>query len=323
MSSTSPRRAYPIDLFHGPATDASAILYARWRVDNRDGRFRIGGTVKGPYCHSAKTLPASYEWTDQGAGPTALASATLLDACGWSLDLPATYHVALELWEGDQRVGRVDRVTAIRRFGTVGKSFSQEGKRVVLRIGQAAPSANSLATWKTARLARLIEWEELQSDICREALELGVALIVNVASTSVSPARVVAQAADCPAVVAAVLDPKIMESTLHRVAPNLLLGLRIDGERIDGERIDGERIDGERIDGERIDDSTSLPDVGADFLFADCDHCAALANTSSLPLVAFQSALASDPIELRRQCDRLQASLTPLSLAGYAIIRNL
>ncbi len=219
MTHTTSSLDQQLDLFHGPATDSAATFYARWNVDNHRGRFRLCGTITGPYCKYAQTLPASYPCSDQGPGPTALARATLLDACAWSPDLPATYQVTLEFWDGEHSLGCLERITAIRRFGPVGRSFSLNGKRTVLRIGQIATTVQPLAAWRAARLTRLVDLAEATDGLCQEASELGVPLIVEVPSRAGPLRDHLRQIARWPAVVAALLPAELMDAGLRRGAP--------------------------------------------------------------------------------------------------------
>ena len=67
--------AAEVELFHGPVTPNSAVLYARLRsFPNVEGLYRLTGTVRGPNCRRSATLPATAVLEDQGAGPTVLAN---------------------------------------------------------------------------------------------------------------------------------------------------------------------------------------------------------------------------------------------------------
>jgi hypothetical protein len=66
-------------------------------------RIVLHGTVRGPYCERARTLPAEFAFRDLGPQQVGLATAIIPDPCVWSPELPQLYQVDIEA----QQQGRV------------------------------------------------------------------------------------------------------------------------------------------------------------------------------------------------------------------------
>jgi hypothetical protein len=63
------------------------------------------GTLRGPFCERARTLPAEILFRDLGPAQSGLAEAIVPDPCMWTPDLPHVYHADIEAWQGDRLVG--------------------------------------------------------------------------------------------------------------------------------------------------------------------------------------------------------------------------
>ena len=59
-----------LDIFNGAITSLQTIVYARATLptDSDPQRFKLRGTIDGPYSDYAKTLPAKYKLSDCGPG---------------------------------------------------------------------------------------------------------------------------------------------------------------------------------------------------------------------------------------------------------------
>lgn len=122
-----------LDVFYGDLTVNRAYLYARLPRPADDVGLSLVGTVRGPRCLYAETLPLTLPLTDLGAGPTLLARALVPDPCFWSPDLPAIYDVTVNLLRGAEIVATERREIGLRSLGVRGRNLFLEGKRWVLR----------------------------------------------------------------------------------------------------------------------------------------------------------------------------------------------
>jgi hypothetical protein len=68
------------------------------------GSVAIHGTLRGPFCETAKTLPASFEFRPVLGRSTATAEVYVPDPCVWSPELPHLYEIDVEARRGDEVV---------------------------------------------------------------------------------------------------------------------------------------------------------------------------------------------------------------------------
>jgi hypothetical protein len=109
-----------IEIAVGDVNDVEAHVYAIFPASSTaggysDDRIEISGTLRGPFCDAARTLPAEYSFrpvtehgldASQAVAPHAnqvVAEVIVTDPCLWSPDLPHVYHVDVEV----RQVGRV------------------------------------------------------------------------------------------------------------------------------------------------------------------------------------------------------------------------
>jgi Glycosyl hydrolases family 2 len=78
------------------------------------GPAAIRGTLRGPYCERAHTLPADYPFRAI-AGVPAAAEAIVTDPCLWSEEMPHVYHVDLEAVQGETTADAYHGVVGLRR----------------------------------------------------------------------------------------------------------------------------------------------------------------------------------------------------------------
>jgi hypothetical protein len=102
--------ATEIEIFVGEVSDVEAHVFARYNGppaldagDKTDTRIFLTGTLRGPFCEAARTLPAEFAFREAGSGEAPLAEAVVPDPCQWSPELPHVYHVDVEA----RRKGRV------------------------------------------------------------------------------------------------------------------------------------------------------------------------------------------------------------------------
>lgn len=102
------------------ATDVSEVeakVLIRYR-DTTDDAIVLRGTLRGPYCERAHTLPADYPFRDVSDVETALeaaAEAVVTDPCLWSEELPHLYQANVEALRGDAVVAEYHGEIGLRR----------------------------------------------------------------------------------------------------------------------------------------------------------------------------------------------------------------
>src|ERR1700758_3777258 len=124
-----------LELFFGEATDAEARIYARLPCDKPLDGWQLTGTLTGPECRFANTLPATFEFKDLGPGHDLLAEAIVTEPCFWTPELPFLYRCSVGVPRLDVAGGTtgkrslpvrgltgapqstVDRLFGIRRLG--------------------------------------------------------------------------------------------------------------------------------------------------------------------------------------------------------------
>ncbi len=106
-----------LDITLSEASDMLARVVVRPRLKPMlEGRsLRLAGFIRGPICDTSQTLPAEFtlvetpasEFTSEftEADPPE-ASATIVDPCYWTPDLPMMYAVTLQLIDDQQPAGQ-------------------------------------------------------------------------------------------------------------------------------------------------------------------------------------------------------------------------
>jgi hypothetical protein len=278
-----------LELFFGEASDARCRVYARLAEESRTAKapspcplpkgedfeaasndpllaeLQLAGTVSGPVCPYAQTLPASFALSDRGPGTALLAEALVCDPCFWTPQLPYLYQVVVELRRGAQVIERAQRPFGIRRLGAQGRNLIFERKRWVLRgiaadeltvadsvenrLGEGdspvlprdhpADGARrktgtvsaglgigfDLAEWREASVAMVVKCPD--DALCREASQVGVLLVAEISGSIDDLAAQLHRLGRWPAVGIAVIDgmPE-PQAALRRAAPNILLAQR-------------------------------------------------------------------------------------------------
>jgi hypothetical protein len=102
-----------IELEVGDVSNMKARVFARYRPAAGE-RIILRGTLRGPYCDKAHTLPADYAFRDLGPAEAA-AEAVVTDPCLWSEELPHVYQANVEAICGDIVVAEYHGVVGLRR----------------------------------------------------------------------------------------------------------------------------------------------------------------------------------------------------------------
>src|SRR5688500_12556630 len=100
--------ASEIEIFVQDVSDVEGHVFARYKSEGRespdDEPLTMRGTLRGPYCERARTLPAKIAFHDLGPAQVGLAHAIVPDPCVWSAELPHVYQADVEAWQGDRLV---------------------------------------------------------------------------------------------------------------------------------------------------------------------------------------------------------------------------
>lgn len=107
-----------IEISVGDVSDMEARVLARYRPAASDKaqepeRIMLRGTLRGPFCENARTLPAEFAFRDSGS---ASAEAVVTDPCLWSPELPHLYHADVEALRGGQIVAEYHGTIGLRRM---------------------------------------------------------------------------------------------------------------------------------------------------------------------------------------------------------------
>lgn len=82
-----------IEITVGEVSGMAARVRARYTgPDNVELR----GTLRGPFCESARTLQAEFPFRDLGPDRPGNAEAVIVDPCLWSEELPHMYRAEIE-----------------------------------------------------------------------------------------------------------------------------------------------------------------------------------------------------------------------------------
>ena len=277
------------------------------------------GTLVGPECSTAATLPTTVALVDQGsvAGQSALAKGVCTEPGFWTPELPNLYRADVTLRRGDDVVAAGRRMIGLRRLGVKGRSFSLDGRRYVPRgvPGQAdraglevlrqlaavavvgfpaatGPTADASAATLEAMLTR--------------ADQIGMAVIIRLAPSQ-----------------GGAVDPGLLRERLeawsaHPAAFLVIIPFGLADLAVAVGRRRGTMLLGIEVDG--LAPPPPLPDGGLDTLVVrlpeDGVPHEAWQQAPALPLVA--NIWGSDPrpaAEARGACDRLQARLAEWAIA--------
>jgi len=315
----------------GRCDDQGALAYVKVKglaAQQPRENLRIVGTLVGPQCRRATTLPITVRLTAMGSKSEKstvtpefdpVAVAILTEPSYWTPELPNLYQLDAQLLDGDRIVTTVCSTVGLRRLGVRGRSFWLEGRRYVPRgilASDSAPTATGLAVITSPT-----------PEVCSAADQSGLAIAAGLID-DFSPGDAIGtdydQAVACmaawashPAVLFGVLPLQIQSSDLNRIAAHarglkgtMLLGMEVLGTHVP---------------------PTDLP-AGIDFLVVRLPVNGLpdrqwREHAPPVPLVALRPlACGRDPesdsesknnIEERRQnCDQLQATLAAWGLAA-------
>lgn len=97
-------------------SDLEATVRVCYRGES-PGPLALRGTLRGPFCDRARTLPADFPFRHEG-GSESSAEAVVTDPCLWSEELPHLYQVQVAAVHGDAVVAEYHGVVGLRRTST-------------------------------------------------------------------------------------------------------------------------------------------------------------------------------------------------------------
>jgi hypothetical protein len=109
-----------IEIYLGEVNDVEGQVFARYvgamlpTSQATSQPVVLCGTLRGPYCKLARTLPAAFAFRDLGTKP-GLAIVTIPDPCVWSRELPHLYHVDVEARQDDRVIAAYHGQIGLRR----------------------------------------------------------------------------------------------------------------------------------------------------------------------------------------------------------------
>lgn len=304
----------------GRCDDMRAEVFIRGLVPTARGPLALVGTVSGPRCRRAITLPVAARLQDIPApsgtlsaaeagqhGPApAVARVILTEPSFWTADLPNLYRLEASLRCDDRDIGRIDRLIGLRRLGVRGRSFWLDGRRWVPRCVACEPTASAVTTAAdVSASAYLTDPDEQLLEIADERGTAVIALLPAGATLDHAVARMQRWSLH-PAVMGVIMP---LEATAADVA-----ALAAESRGLRSTLLLGASVRG--------DHAPIAPPAGIDFLavMMPAGHLpdAAWRAPPPVPVLAVRSAGERTPdIAARRSaCDRLQADLAAWGLAG-------
>lgn len=222
-----------IETVLGRADDMRAEIYVRFikaLAEPSHGPLIVSGTLSGPRCGLATTLPTTARVVDLGGTPPA-ARAILTEPSYWTPELPNLYRLVAEVREAATTIASIDRLIGLRRLGVRGRSLWLDGRRWVPRGVGCEPAGFAAAALRSTMTAAVVT--EPTEAICAAADAVGVALVA-VVSPSTAAEDIftrIAVWARHPAVLLAVLDQRLAATAgrLRDCKGTLLIGLAVDG----------------------------------------------------------------------------------------------
>ncbi|NDC54136.1 MAG: hypothetical protein EBZ74_07530 [Planctomycetia bacterium] len=221
---TEPAREPPrLEFLLGSADDVRAEAYVR--LVGSASAATISGTLVGPRCVIATTLPTTIPLRALAAPGPAAARAVVTEPSYWTPDLPNLYALTAEARDAAGVVAATRRLVGLRRLGLRGRSIWLDGRRWVPRGEIAAADVFDPHEFRTHDLVAVVN--EPPEDVCAAADAAGVAIVARVAGDSAGTIPTLAQH---PSVVVTVVDAG--EAAAAAAADGrgtMLLAVEVDG----------------------------------------------------------------------------------------------
>lgn len=300
-----------LTLVLGPSDDLRAEVYIRAWLPSGVVDPRLTGTLVGPRCRWASTLPVVARLAAGNPAPgarAALAKTVLTEPSYWTPDLPNVYRLEARLADGDRTVATFDLMVGLRRLGVRGRSFWLDGRRWVPRgVSRIAATCDPTALHRAGLGVAMVD---PPAGVCSAADEIGMPIIGFLAAASGTP-----------------LDPQAAAGRIAAWAihPSVVLAV-VPAENSPGEAAAiaalARGLKGTLLIGEVVDGGSPPPPAVAEGI--DClvvrlagsavPHAAWRDAAPALPLVAWRPGRTETGSD-RRGCDVLQADLAAWGLA--------
>lgn len=283
-----------LEIFFGDVSDALCRVYARWPGSDSKG-CTLSGTLTGPMCPYAHTLPATLALVDRGPGESPLAEAYVPEPCFWTPEMPHVYHAKVQLCRDGRVLATAERIVGIRTLGAIDRKLIYDANRWVLRgVRAAAVPPTDLAAWRASGAAMVVS--NPCDALCEQASRIGVLLVAELDEFKRDEIRRLSRWPAVGMVTVPARSPVELEGLRH----NLLLAERFDS---------GKAI-------------TPAPWAHV-ALCAVADPAEFAARTSSCPIAV----IAARPVERlasvtegRSRCDHLQRDLAGRGdMSGYIV----
>ena len=207
----------------------------------------LSGTLTGPECSTAATLPTTVTLVDLGhvAGQPPLARGVCTEPGFWTPELPNLYRAEVVLRRGDAVVSSGRRMVGLRRLGVRGRSLWLDGRRFVPRGVALGAGRGALETLRTLAASGIIDDTGETSPLdetMSQADRIGVAMIIRLDAAMTGVAAIdrlverIDGLASHPSAVLAILPETVggdetaaVTATIGRRRGTMLLGLEVDG----------------------------------------------------------------------------------------------
>lgn len=164
-----------LEIFFGDVSDALCRVYARWPGANAEG-CALTGSLTGPMCPYAHTLPVTLALVDRGPGESPLAEAYVPEPCFWTPEMPHVYRAHVQLCKDGRVLAAADRIVGIRALGVAGRKLLYDAKRWVLRgVRAGAVPPTDLDVWRASGAAMIAS--SPSDPLCEQASRVGVLLV--------------------------------------------------------------------------------------------------------------------------------------------------
>ena len=295
----------------------------RSRTDPDPGPFTLTGTLTGPSCSLAATLPTTSPLVDQGPveGRLPLARAICTEPGFWTPELPCLYRAEVELRRGGRLVASGRRSVGLRRCGTRGGSIRLDGRRYVPRGVAFRGGVAELSSLRSLHAAAVVGRERPDAVLSSAADRSGVAIVARLVFSD-------GLVHDVPRAAAAIGEWALHPSTLLAVLP-----VGLPAEQVAAVARASLQCRGTLLLALAVDGVAAPPPVpaGIDLIVVELSAGRLphedWRSGAAVPLVACEVGAAPDPERARSACDALQARLAawghvpggppPLDWAGY------
>lgn len=300
----------------GPCDDMRAEVFVRAArfaaAGSQVGPLGLEGTLTGPQCRRATTLPTTARLVDLGrpaggerapAG-VAVARAVLTEPAFWTPELPNLYRLQATVRVGTEAAAVIEARVGLRRLGARGRSLRLDGRRWVPRGAMMETGDFDAADLRDrGTVAVMVNPGDAT---CSHADTEGVAMIA------------IPEQVDATSPPAAVLTDRIANWALHPAVVMVLLPSGTSAADAAAVAQAVRSVKGTMQLGWQVDGSAPPPDVpaGIDWLAVGVGldrrpHAAWHAAAPMVPLVACGAGGGG-----RGACDALQAALAAWGLAA-------